>query len=72
MVSSVAIYADSPMVKLGKMMWNEIVKANCSRASRTGSKSINVSASFRRAARIVKSVAAAMFRFHSSGQVAAV
>jgi hypothetical protein len=28
------------MVKLGKMMWNVTVKANCSRASRTGSRSI--------------------------------
>src|ERR1700730_17269383 len=28
------------MVKLGKMMWNEIVKATCSRARRTGSKAI--------------------------------
>jgi hypothetical protein len=27
-------------VKLGKMMWNKIVNANCSRARRTGSKSI--------------------------------
>src|SRR5215475_5068936 len=36
--SSVAIKADSPMVKLGKMMWNVTVKANCSRASRTGSR----------------------------------
>jgi hypothetical protein len=32
--------ADSPMVKLGKMMWNVTVKANWRRASRTGSKSI--------------------------------
>ena len=29
------------MVKLGKMMWNEIVNANCQRASRRGSKSIS-------------------------------
>src|SRR5262252_1674169 len=36
--SSVAMNADSPMVKLGKMMWNMTVKANCSRASRTGSR----------------------------------
>src|SRR5882757_9627311 len=36
--SSVAMNADSPMVKLGKMMWNVTVKANCSRASRTGSR----------------------------------
>ena len=28
------------MVKLGKMMWKAMVKANCSRARRTGSKSI--------------------------------
>jgi hypothetical protein len=38
--SSVAMKADSPMVKLGKMMWNVTVKANWRRASRTGSKSI--------------------------------
>jgi hypothetical protein len=30
--------ADSPMVKLGKMMWKMIVKANWRRASRTGSR----------------------------------
>jgi hypothetical protein len=28
------------MVKLGKMMWNVMVKANWSRANRTGSNSI--------------------------------
>src|SRR5262245_57094832 len=38
--SSVAMKADVPMVKLGKMMWNITVKANWKRASRTGSKSI--------------------------------
>src|SRR3979490_201193 len=38
--SSCAMKADSPMVKLGKMMWNVTVKANWRRASRTGSKSI--------------------------------
>ena len=27
-------------MKLGKMMWKMIVKANCSRASRTGSRSM--------------------------------
>jgi hypothetical protein len=31
------------MVKLGKMMWKMIVKANCRRASKTGSKSITSS-----------------------------
>jgi hypothetical protein len=38
--SNVAMNADSPMVKLGKMMWNVTVKANWSRASKTGSRSI--------------------------------
>ena len=32
--NSVAMKAESPMVKLGKMMWNAIVKANCSLARR--------------------------------------
>ena len=27
-----------PIVKLGKMMWNVIVKANCRRASSSGSR----------------------------------
>ena len=49
--SSVAMNADSPIVKLGKMMWNVIVKANCSRARRTGSKSIGHSPSRRGAIR---------------------
>jgi hypothetical protein len=30
------------MVKAGKMMWNEIVKANCSRDRRSASKSTAV------------------------------
>src|SRR3977135_485100 len=38
--SKVAMKAESPMVKLGKMMWKVIVKANWRRASRTGSRSI--------------------------------
>ena len=38
--SSVAMNAASPMVKLGKMMWKEIVKANWMRASRTASRSM--------------------------------
>src|SRR5262245_43066718 len=38
--SNVAMKADSPMVKLGKMMWNITVKANWRRANRTGSRSI--------------------------------
>src|ERR1700716_2776708 len=40
MTHSVAIYADSPIVKVGKMMWKMMVKANCSRAMRTGSRSM--------------------------------
>ncbi len=32
--------AASPIVKLGKMMWNEIVKANWMRASSTASMSM--------------------------------
>ncbi len=40
MMSSVAIQADSPMVKAGKMMWKAMVNANWIRASITASKSI--------------------------------
>jgi hypothetical protein len=35
--SSVAINADRPMLKAGKMMWKLIVKANCSRERSRGS-----------------------------------
>ena len=38
--SRVASQAASPIVNAGKMMWNEIVKANWMRESRTGSISI--------------------------------
>ena len=38
--SSVAMKAASPIVKLGKMMWNEIVNANWMRASRRASNSM--------------------------------
>ncbi len=38
--SSVAMKADRPMVKAGKMTWKETVKANCMRARVTGSKSM--------------------------------
>ena len=41
--SKVAMKAESPMVKAGKMMWNEIVKANCSRASSEASRCIRAS-----------------------------
>src|SRR5207245_11110937 len=40
MTQSVATYADKPMVKAGKMMCQMMVKANCSRAMRTGSSSM--------------------------------
>jgi hypothetical protein len=33
MASSVAMNADTPMLKAGKMMWKLMVKANCSRDS---------------------------------------
>ena len=45
--------AASPIVKLGKMMWNEIVNANWMRASRRASNSMGAAALACRRARIL-------------------
>ena len=41
--SSTVSHAASPIVKDGKMMWNEMVKANCSRDRRSAVRSIGIS-----------------------------
>src|SRR5271155_196108 len=41
--SSTVSHAASPIVKDGKMMWNETVNANCSRDSRSAVRSIRIS-----------------------------
>src|SRR5512142_1151342 len=43
MASSTVSQAASPIVKAGKMMWNEMVKANCSRDRRSAVGSIGQS-----------------------------
>ncbi len=43
MTSSVAMYADSPMVKIGKMMWKAMVKPNWRRDRKTVPRSIRSS-----------------------------
>src|SRR5450755_1529027 len=42
-MSKVAMKAESPIVKAGKMMWKEMVKANCRRARSEASRCIRAS-----------------------------